>query len=315
MLSDFCMPDILEKRLIEELTTSVDPDVVSFADALAQSLPEAPLGIVFYGSTLRQLDPDGVLDFYIITESARGFTGNALIRLGNIVLPPNVRYAEHEINGRIWRAKIATLSRAQFGARTSMGARDTTLWARFCQPVRLVWVRDASAADIILNLISQSVTTAACWAALLGPAKATAIDYWNALFLRTYAAELRVERKGRGRSLIEGKEERFSALLTLGWARARLQFSAQGKLLEPAVSSGLRKKAARRWAIVHRSGRPRNVARLLKAAFTFQNGASYLAWKIRRHTGHDMQLSSFEARHPILMLPLLLWRARQIKRG
>ncbi|MFT8765165.1 MAG: hypothetical protein ABF809_14365, partial [Gluconobacter potus] len=62
--------------------------------------------------------------------------------------------------------------------------------------------------------------------------------------------------------------------------------------------------------LIQTSGRPRNVARLLKAAFTFENGASYLAWKIQRHTGFDMQLSPFESRHPIVMLPRLLWRAR-----
>ncbi|GEC61288.1 hypothetical protein GOX01_16190 [Gluconobacter oxydans] len=304
------MPDALEQRLIGELTTPVDPGVVAFADALARACPVLPLGVVFYGSLLRKADPDGILDFYIITENAAGFGGGLVARTGNLVLPPNVRYSEFRHDGRVLRAKIAVLSQAQFEARTRLGALDTTIWARFCQPVRLVWVRDPQSADAILLLIAGCVTTAACWTALLGDVSMTALEFWQTLFAHTYASELRVEKKGRGNSILEGQEARYAALLTLGWARGHLQFSAHGDRLEPVIHEELRRKATRRWALIQTSGRPRNVARLLKAAFTFENGASYLAWKIQRHTGFDMQLSPFESRHPLVMLPRLLWRAR-----
>ncbi|MCP1272855.1 hypothetical protein NKW43_04045 [Gluconobacter albidus] len=306
------MPDALEQRLIAELTTPVDPGVSAFADALARACPERPLGVLFYGSLLRKADPDGILDFYIVTENAEGFSGGLIARTGNLVLPPNVRYSEFRYQDRVLRAKIAVLSREQFAARTSLGALDTTIWARFCQPVRLVWVRGPESADSLLTLIAGCVTTAACWAALLGGPSMTALEFWKTLFAHTYASELRVEKKGRGNSILEGQEVRYAALLPLGWARGGLQFSAHGDALEPVLSVALRRKAARRWTLVQTSGRPRNVARLLKAAFTFENGASYLAWKIQRHTGFDMQLSPFESRHPLVMLPRLLWRARKL---
>lgn len=311
-VSGSCMPDALEQRLIGELTTPVDPGVVAFADALAHACPVLPLGVLFYGSLLRKADPDGILDFYIVTEDAEGFSGGLVARTGNLVLPPNVRYSEFHHGGRVLRAKIAVLSRSQFEARTGLAALDTTIWARFCQPVRLVWVRDPESADAILSLIAGCVTTASCWAALLGEASMTALGFWQTLFAHTYASELRVEKKGRGNSILEGQEVRYAALLPLGWARGHLQFSAHGDRLEPVIDTGLRQRAARRWALIQTSGRPRNVARLLKAAFTFENGASYLAWKIQRHTGFDMELSPFESRHPLVMLPLLLWRARRL---
>lgn len=306
------MPDALEQRLIGELTTPVNPGVSAFADALARACPEPPLGVLFYGSLLRKSDPDGILDFYIVTENAEGFSGGLIARTGNLVLPPNVRYSEFRYQDRVLRAKIAVLSRDQFAARTSLGALDTTIWARFCQPVRLVWVRGPESADSLLTLIAGCVTTASCWAALLGTPSMTALEFWKTLFAHTYASELRVEKKGRGNSILEGQEARYAALLPLGWARGRLQFSAHNDILEPVISAALRQKALRRWALVQTSGRPRNVARLLKAAFTFENGASYLAWKIQRHTGFDMQLSPFESRHPLVMLPRLLWRARKL---
>lgn len=310
--SGFSMPDALEQRLIGELTTPVDSGVVAFAEALARACPVLPLGILFYGSMLRKADPDGILDFYIVTENAEGFSGGMVARTGNLVLPPNVRYAEFRHGHRTLRAKIAVLSRAQFAARTGLGVLDTTIWARFCQPVRLVWVRDPESADAVLSLIAACVTTASCWAALLGQPSMTADDFWKILFAHTYASELRVEKKGRGSSILQGQEARYAAMLPLGWARAHLQFAARGDMLEPVISAALRKKAIHRWALIQKSGRPRNVARLMKAAFTFENGASYLAWKIKRHTGFDMQLSPFESRHPLVMLPRLLWRARHL---
>lgn len=309
------MPDALEKILIEELTTPVDEGAVAFADALARAFPRPPLGVLFYGSVLRAANPDGILDFYIVTESSKDFTGSMVARTGNLLLPPNVRYAEFKNGHRTLRAKIAVLSREQFEDRTSLGALDTTLWARFCQPVRLVWVRDEHAADMLLDLLARCVTTASCWAALLGAPHMTALEYWRTLFAHTYASELRVEKKGRGNSLLAGREARFSSMLTLGWARAHLGYSAVGEMLEPTVSPTLRKRAARRWALVGASGKPRNVARLVKAAFTFENGASYLAWKIQRHTGLDLALSEFERRHPLLTLPALLLRMKRLRKA
>jgi hypothetical protein len=51
---------------------------------------------------------------------------------------------------------------------------------------------------------------------------------------------------------------------------------------------------------------------LIKAAFTFEGGASYAAWKIERHSGSRITLSPWQQRHPVLaglmLLPKLLRR-------
>ena len=63
-------------------------------------------------------------------------------------------------------------------------------------------------------------------------------------------------------------------------------------------------------------GRPLNVARLLKAAFTFEGAARYAAWKIERHTGVPVAVTPWRERHPILAAPGVLWRvARERRRG
>ncbi|QDH17717.1 hypothetical protein [Swingsia samuiensis] len=310
------MTELIEDILISELTTSVRSEVVEFAASLINSFPKMPLGVLFYGSVLRKADPEGILDFYIITESNNDFKGNTFARVGNVLLPPNVNYAEFKADdGILWRAKIAVISAEQFKKRNSLSSLDSTLWARFCQPVRLVWVRDASAADIILNLIIQSVTTASCWAALLGSSGMTAIQYWQNLFAHTYESEVRVEQKGRGNSLIKDKEERFSKLLLLGWKRAHLNYAQQKDYLQPLIPKSLIERAYKRWGLIRRTGKTRNIARLIKASFTFEGGGDYLAWKIKRHAGIDLKLSSFEAKHPLIMLPFLLWRMYSLRKA
>ena len=51
-------------------------------------------------------------------------------------------------------------------------------------------------------------------------------------------------------------------------------------------------------------------ARLAKASLTFAGGAEYIAWKINRHAGTDIQLKPWQRRHPLLaglsLLPRLL---------
>jgi hypothetical protein len=50
------------------------------------------------------------------------------------------------------------------------------------------------------------------------------------------------------------------------------------------------------------------VLRLVKSAFTFEDGAAYLAWKIRRHSGVSFELTPWQRRHPILASTTLFWK-------
>ncbi|WP_438381974.1 hypothetical protein ABHV46_13925 [Asaia sp. BMEF1] len=300
----------LDRVLIGELTTSVDARLHAL---VAQILGiTRPLGVLFYGSGLRQFDPDGLFDFYIVLEKLSDWPASPLALLGNRLLPPNVFYAEHEIDGLVLRAKVAVLSLQQFRAGASPRSTDTTLWARFCQPARLVWVKDPEAADTLLSIIRTCVTTAAGWAARLEEGAHRPEQWWEALFRRSYRAELRVEQAGRGSVIMQGQGTRYAALTRPAWQNGGLAFDEKEGCLAPRLSKAQRLRALRRWERLARRGRWRNVARLIKAAFTFRNGAAYLAWKIERHSGFVLTLSPFEARHPLICLPSLLWRARKI---
>jgi hypothetical protein len=66
------------------------------------------------------------------------------------------------------------------------------------------------------------------------------------------------------------------------------------------------------WMLRRIAGKLWSAIRLVKAAFTFTGGADYLAWKIERHSGHRIELSDWQRRHPIIaglaLLPRLLKR-------
>ncbi len=309
------MFDLINKILINDLTTSVPEEVVEFSESIVNRLNVLPVGILFYGSVLRELDPEGILDFYVITGKSSVFNGNVISCLASYLLPPNVYYMEHKVRGVTLRAKVAFLSEKQFLKRSAFSSIDTTIWARFCQPVRLVWVQNQQGADRILRSLRQCVITASCWAALLGPEKGEAMTYWHNLFSHTYAVELRVEKKGRSSTLLEGRESRYTALLMGAWQNVNLRYSQQGEFLYLQLATLFRNRAKKKWRRISSVGRPLNVARLIKAAFTFQGGMAYLLWKIKRHTGTEIHLSNFERNHPILTLPLFLWRIRRMKKN
>lgn len=295
--------------LADDLVQPVAPFVTQFVTRLIGAA--RPMGVIFYGSALRQPDPDGILDFYVVVEHLTDWKSGYLARKANQILPPNVEYHEIPVEGRIIRAKVAILSIAQFRRMTGRATLDTTVWARFCQPVRLVCVRGPEAADAILGCIIRAVGQAGRWAAALGPEQGTAAEFWLALFAHTYGAELRVENGRRPRTLLQGHEQRYNALLPDIWLADGVPFTRDGAILHPRLTAEQRRAMREGWWLRNRLGTVLNVSRLFKGAFTFEGGARYIAWKIRRHSGIELPLGPFSERHPLICLPYLLWSLRQ----
>jgi hypothetical protein len=73
--------------------------------------------------------------------------------------------------------------------------------------------------------------------------------------------------------------------------------------IEPNASQG-------NWLRRSVEGKLLSVARLAKASLTYAGGAEYIAWKINRHAGTDIELKPWQKRHPLLaaisLLPRLL---------
>ncbi len=290
----------LADRIEAELATPAPSAVTTLAAALAD--PQRDLAVLYYGSTLRTGDMSGVLDFYRLTRRPhrRGLRG-----LLERVLWPEVSYHEVSVDGATLRAKVATLPLATFRKAAEGRTLDTTIWARFVQPAQLVWRADAAAATAATHACAAAVVTAARYAAALGPGRGTADAYWAALFRQTYATEFRVESTDRADSIIAAAGPRYAQLLPLAWAAGGLAFEDRDGALEPE------RRGLPGWTARSLAGKPLNVARLAKAAFTFDGAARYAAWKVQRHTGIEIAVTPFAERYPLLAAPGAWWRLRR----
>lgn len=286
------MTGALAQRIEAELASPAPDAVVALAQALAN--PARDAAILYYGSTLRTGDLSGILDFYCLTRRPhrRGLHG-----LVERVLWPEVSYHEVPVDGRVLRAKVATLPLATFRRAAQGRTLDTTIWARFVQPTQRVWSADANAGASATEAVAAAVVTAARYAAALGPEQGAADAYWLALFRKTYAAEFRVESTDRADTVMASGAERYAAILPLAWGEGGVAFEGEGADLRPV------KRGLPGWTWPNLAGKPLNMARILKAAFTFDGAARYAAYKVERHTGIEIAVTPFRERHPFLAAP------------
>jgi hypothetical protein len=279
----------------------------AFAEALAESSRDCA-AVLFYGSSLRTGEREGVHDFYVLTRSPPG-------RLISRLLWPDVSYQEITDGDGTLRAKVASMTLAQFRRAAGGAGLDTTIWTRFVQPAVLAWSDGPQSRAAVTEAVAQAAVTASRFAAALGPAEGTAAAYWQSLFRETYAAEFRVEQQGREKTILAADAARYDTLLPLAWSAAGIEAdSLSNGALSPRLSPAERNALVAAWRWRKRMGRPLNIARLLKAAFTFEGAARYAAWKIERHTGVPVALTPWRERHPILAAPGVLWRVARARR-
>ena len=284
--------------IAQELAQPVAPAVQAMADAVRARHPQAGVAVLFYGSCLRKpesLLADSLLDFYLLVDDYRMAYRSALAAFANRLLPPNVFYLEAQHGGAVLRCKFAVISLAQFQAGMSRATDNVSLWARFSQQSRLVWARDSAVARTIAEACAEAaLTMLACTLPLL-PADASPEAIWQRALEETYRAELRSEGKHRAAELVGADAERYRRVTPLGRAIV-------GDAM-PAPEA-----CAAAWRRRRRTSKLLNLARLMKATFTFDGALDYVLWKVRRHSGVVLPVTDWQRRHPLLAAPVLAWR-------
>jgi len=277
----------LRELVAEELTLAVDPRVTAVAAAIAAKHAPASRAVLFYGSCLRQQQLEGLmLDFYLVVSDYRAAYPKRWLAAANRVIPPNVFYFEH--SGLA--AKYAVLSEADFHRLNGPETSSVSVWARFAQSSRLVWAADDAARERAIDAVSRA---APALLAAAGPrAGEEPLELWRCAFALSYSAELRAERAGRAASVVDLEPERYR------------RFTA------PALAAAASIRSSGSWAWRRVEGKALSVLRLAKASFTFAGGAEYIAWKINRHAGTNIELKPWQRRWPLLagisLLPRLL---------
>jgi len=277
----------LRGLVAEELALPVDPRVSAVAAAIADKHAPASRAVLFYGSCLREKQLAGLmLDFYLIVSDYRAAYEKSWLAAANRLIPPNVFYFEHDGLA----AKYAVLSEADFHRLNGPETSNVSVWARFAQPARLVWSADDAARHRAIDAVARAAPTLIA-VACPQPGEEP-LQLWRRAFTFTYSAELRAERRDRARSVVDLDPERYR------------RFTA------PTLAVARSIKSAGTWSWRRVEGKALSVIRLAKASFTFAGGADYIAWKINRHAGTNIELKPWQRRWPLLaaisLLPRLL---------
>ena len=250
------------------------------------------IAMLAYGSCLRDASvEESLVDLYVLVDHYAGFHPGRPMQLLNRLVPPNVYYAECRHDGRQVRAKYAVVSLDQFEQRVKPDIRNPYFWARFAQPTAIVYARDEQTRSRVEAALATAIMTTLGHGLALAGETASPRDAWTAVFQRTYGTELRSEDAGRAGQIVDANLHFYRTAFTLG----------------KAGSGGLPDSPSQ-WKWRRVEGKLLSVARLVKAAFTFQGGADYLAWKIARHSGVTVELTPWQRRHPILAAFVLLPR-------
>ncbi len=294
--------DRLVARVSRELEIPVFPAAAAVARHIAESYGQNVAAILFYGSCLRDgAADDKILDYYVLVDDPYAANSGRLLGFLNVLLPPNVFYRETQVDGSTIRSKYGVMGLAGFRRAMAGGRFGPTFWARFSQPCRLVYCRDSEAKAQVGVALAEGLVTLARLTAPIADGNLNPEHLFAQGFELTYGAELRSEGAVEAaRKVFESSRGFFNdvcqdALILAGYGAPR----SIGHAPKP-ISWVHMTRAKIGWWLRARYGKFLSFARLVKAAATFSGGMDYLAWKIKRHSGVDVELTDWQRRHPVL---------------
>lgn len=312
----------LESIVARELAEGVRPSIDGLAGELARRHGDSVLGVLFYGSCLRQTTDEGVLDYWLVVDDYGRAHGSFLHALVSRIAPPNVYYVEWDHEGRTLRTKYGVIDRRDFERGTSLRALHPYVFARFAQPARLLACRDDEARRYFAACLANAIVVMVFRMLFLLPRRGGWLRFslaalWHEAFRRSYDSERRPEAEETIRGLYLANAERYDEV----GAGAIRWLASEGRLGEVvehprsyavAMPTGPLVAGRLRWQAMRLLGRGLGLVRLFKTAYTFGDWVPYVLWKLERHTGRKLELSERQRRHPFVFgWPIIL---RQIVR-
>ncbi len=288
------IPQALLDLIKEETAQAVSADVAALCDVLKTKGNIA--AILFYGSGLWKTGQnDAMYDFYVLVDHTKDVEKRPLQATFGRLLPPNVYVLQTNQGDRTVRCKYALMTQDQFANATLGKSLTPQIWARFAQPSRLVFVRDADTRIRTLESLAQAVITFHRKILPLTADHADTRTIWLTGLHHTYGAELRAEKPERTQALYTANEKSFKmrtsfCLPVLNSVPRNVKI----KKLENILIKPLLKLIT--------------FVRLMKATTTFDGAVDYALWKIERQSGVKMQATDFQRRHPLIAAWPLLWR-------
>lgn len=299
------------KQLVALMRDDLESGVVPAGlDDLVQSLSHqfgsSLQAVLLYGSCRRQHNAEeGLADLLVVVSDYRQAYGQRLMACMNRWLPPNVFYLESRRETRTVRSKFAVVTLDQF-RRRCQARSDHYFWARFCQPMHLVFAMDGLAHSLAEARAIAAVNYAARIAPLIRQ-EVSAHQFWETALATTYRCELRPESPENAARVI-GHDPDYWPRLTDALANTLESLTRNGAGFRTVATESQRRRARWTWRLRAVTGKLFNLARLFKAAGTFSNGIDYIAWKVERHSGVRVEPTDTMRRYPRVAAWGLVWR-------
>ncbi|VAW80560.1 FIG00687856: Predicted nucleotidyltransferases [hydrothermal vent metagenome] len=288
------------------------PALQALIKTLREKYGDNVVAILFYGSCLRSGDPyDGLVDLYLIVDRYRDANSSLIRAAWNWLLPPNVFYTEVAHDEHTVRCKFAVLTLSDLQRGTSPRWFHSYLWGRFCQPVAIAWQRDTVSRQQVNDCLQQAITTFLNRALPALPPEGDLVSLWRDGLTLSYRTELRPESTNRTGELVAANLAYYETVT--GYATNVL---APAFHLEPSTTTrryqtnypALKRFSAKfAWKLRSVQGKLLSVARLLKALFTFDGGLDYIAWKLERHSGINVEIPERVRRWPLIFIWGMFW--------
>jgi hypothetical protein len=293
------------RATIEAEQAAPSPRVVAMCNAIRARHGDAIKAFLLYGSGLRDAnDPEKLLDFYVLADNYTAVHGWGAKAVSAFLAPPSVHFIE--INGpgaTPVRSKYSIMSLSAFHRRTSGGAFEAMLWARFAQPTIII-ADDPAIRNDILTTLSRAVSHFAAETLPLLQCGGSSRDLWVRALVESYRSELRAENpKARSAELVDRYRNRYEALTA-----ALYNDTDSSSFSLPTASWSARQACRLRWAARRAIGKPMTAIRVLKAVFTFDGGLDYVLHKLKSHSGVTIEVTNAQRRHPVYFSPILAWK-------
>jgi hypothetical protein len=284
-----------------------DEQVTALVREIRRRHDHSLAAILLYGSYVRG-KRDTILDFYALLDTYRGAFPRSWHGWVNRILPPNVYHIRVPAPKGTVRAKYATVSMERF-ERAVYADFHSYFWARFAQPCTLVFVRDATTRERIVDALLDAARTFISRVLPMVPDEFDARTLWTRGFSLTYACELRSERSGYGKVLYQAYAPYLTELTdALSGAGSPGFEHINGQDYRNRCTAGARWRSAAGWRLRCLQGKILSAARLLKSAVTFNDPLDYVLWKIGRHSGVYIEPTERQRRYPLVFAWGLLWR-------
>ncbi len=306
--------NLVNKRWIQHQDSAELGATNAYFDPILQQLQQrlsrdarAPAirAIIFYGSHLRG-QTDSLLDAYLIVERLSQLNTPRWHSWLGTLLAPNVYQCEVlDAQGHKLRMKYAVVTLKQF-RRQNEQAFHSYFWARFAQPTLVI----GTSPELQTQLAQTCAVAAARMAQQTLPLLSNPFGadvLWQQALAQTYRCELRAEAGDRNVALVSAQLDYYQALTQSLVADGLDCQSPSEGVYQHKLDESDQIRSRRTWQIRAWHGKCLSVLRLMKAAFTFNDGLDYLLWKIERHSGIRATATERQRRYPLLFAWPLVW--------